>query len=140
MGAARQYHMAAVKWVVDGRKGRGTVHTMAGKRATSPSKGVICLLAFGGSWCAPWVVLGPGLAEMVAAGLPVTVIDVDTDPGAASTWRVAVLPTFILCRDGLERQRFTGATTLAALREAVTPPAGRRRPRSRRATPPAVTP
>ena len=124
---------------MDGRTGCGTVHTMAGPRATNPDKGVVSLLAFGGSWCAPWVVLGPALAEMVAAGLPVTLIDVDTDPGAAGTWRVGVLPTFILCRDGLERQRFTGATTLSALRAVVTPPPARRRPRARRATPAAGT-
>lgn len=93
---------------------------MASRRARSPrSFAPIApseVLAFGASWCAPWQVLRPSVEELVAAGLPVRLVDVDEEAGLAETHRVISLPTFVLLREGAERRRILGAVSAAELR------------------------
>ena len=68
-------------------------------------------LYFSASWCGPCKILGPTM-QKVNQTIPVTKIDVESDPQSTAEYSIINIPTVILIKDGKEVKRFTGAQPL----------------------------
>lgn len=73
---------------------------------------------FGAAWCGPCKTLLPRMQAAAAeTGVRLEVVDIDRDPEAALAARLAMVPTVILYRDGVEAGRSQGLAAAAWLRE-----------------------
>lgn len=76
------------------------------------------LVTVSAAWCTPCRMLKPVvdlLTRQRGGALALAEIDADGDPGLTERLAVAVLPTLILYRDGVEVRRTTGFRGAAAL-------------------------
>ena len=73
-------------------------------------KGVV-LVDFYATWCPPCKMLAPILDEISGddkLGLPVAKLDIDKEMGIANEYTVMSVPTMIIFKDGVERERIVG--------------------------------
>lgn len=72
-------------------------------------------------WCVPWPLLDKELTSWEAQNPDVKVVrvNVDDDPHAADRNQIVVLPTVLVMRDGVERQRLLGAMNTNDFSQAV---------------------
>ena len=68
----------------------------------------IKVLYFSTVWCGPCRSIRPAIDGLIAAGWNIEKIDADSDPRARE-YSVAAVPTFIVFKDGVQVQRFSGA-------------------------------
>lgn len=66
------------------------------------------LLYFTAAWCGPCKKFRP-LMENLSSQINVAIIDIDSHPEMAQTYRVRNIPTTILVKNGVEVSRFTGS-------------------------------
>ena len=76
------------------------------------------LVDFHATWCGPCQMLGPIITELASSysgRLKVAKLDVDAKPHVAQAFRVAAMPTLVLCNNGQEVDRIQGFRDRAAL-------------------------
>lgn len=86
------------------------------------SKYPIILVDFWAQWCAPCKMIGPILEQLAGdyqGKAVIAKLDVDHDPGTASTFAVKGIPTLIIFKDGKLVERVTGALPRKALKNLI---------------------
>jgi thioredoxin 1 len=81
------------------------------------------LVDFYTEWCGPCKMMAPVLKELktrMGEKLTIIKVDVDKSPGAANTYNVQGVPTFILFKNGQIKWRQAGAIPINALQQVVT--------------------
>lgn len=76
------------------------------------------LLDLWAPWCGPCRMMAPALERLAnerAGRLKVVKVDIDAQPGTARRFDVQGIPLLVLCRDGRELARLTGAAPLSRL-------------------------
>lgn len=76
------------------------------------------------AWCGPCRSVKPIIHELQAAGWDINIIDSDSNRDLVVANQVAGIPTFIIYKNGVQVNRFTGARPKGALLEALTQAAG----------------
>lgn len=61
------------------------------------------------AWCGPCRSVKPFIKELQADGWNIEVIDADENKGRVLANKVAGIPTFIIFKNGVQVNRFTGA-------------------------------
>ena len=79
------------------------------------------LMVWHADWCGPCQEMEPAVARLQREGYPVMWINLDTNPIAASRWRVEQLPTVILIHDNVEQRRHVGRLAYKALKALMRP-------------------
>lgn len=72
------------------------------------------LLDFYADWCGPCKIMKPIMEELekeMGDKVKITKIDVDQKQEEASKYGVMSIPTYIILKDGEEKDRFIGATS-----------------------------
>ena len=72
------------------------------------------LLDFYADWCGPCKIMEPVMEELekeIGDKVKITKIDVDQKQEEASKYGVMSIPTYIILKDGEEKDRFIGATS-----------------------------
>ena len=72
------------------------------------------LLDFYADWCGPCKIMEPIMEELekeMGNKVKITKIDVDQKQDEASKYGVMSIPTYIILKDGEEKDRFIGATS-----------------------------
>ena len=72
------------------------------------------LLDFYADWCGPCKIMEPVMDELekeMGDKVKITKIDVDQKQDEASKYGVMSIPTYIILKDGEEKDRFIGATS-----------------------------
>lgn len=72
------------------------------------------LLDFYADWCGPCKIMEPIMEELkkeMGDKVKITKIDVDQKQEEASKYGVMSIPTYIILKDGEEKDRFIGATS-----------------------------
>lgn len=72
------------------------------------------LLDFYADWCGPCKIMEPVMEELekeMGDKVKITKIDVDQKQDEASKYGVMSIPTYIILKDGEEKDRFIGATS-----------------------------
>jgi thioredoxin 1 len=64
---------------------------------------------FTASWCGPCKSFKPIIKELIAEGLPIEIVDIDTNESLARKLNVRSVPTTIIFSDDSEVERFVGA-------------------------------
>ena len=64
---------------------------------------------FTASWCGPCKSFKPIIKELIAEGLPIEIVDIDTNENLARKLNVRSVPTTIIFSDDSEVERFVGA-------------------------------
>src|SRR5918998_5606718 len=106
---------AGLPWVVDADESSFSDETAAS---------VPVVVDFWAAWCAPCRMIAPVLEDLAArhAGrLKVVKVDVDANPGLASTFGAQSIPLLVVLRDGREVDRIVGALPRAALEQRMAP-------------------
>lgn len=62
-------------------------------------------------WCGPCRATQPAIDALIAEGWNIEKIDVDQNRTLAQELRIAAVPTYILYKDGVQVNRFSGART-----------------------------
>lgn len=100
---------------------------LAGMLAISGAGGShVSLLYFTSDNCPACRSVRPSVQRLVAAGYPVSTINIDREPDLARQFRIQAIPTFVLMRDGEELERITEAASqsrLVQMFSQVAPPA-----------------
>jgi thioredoxin 1 len=76
------------------------------------------LVLFSASWCGPCQQLKKTLA-VTDLGIPVSLVDVDSDPVAAADYSIRGVPTLILIEDNQVVKRKSGAMSSQQLKEFI---------------------
>lgn len=76
------------------------------------------------SWCGPCRVMAPVIAELKAEGWQIEKIDADANRDLVVKNQIGGIPTFILYKNGVQVDRFSGARSKQALLSALTRAAG----------------
>ncbi len=61
------------------------------------------------TWCGPCRSVKPFIKELQADGWDIEIIDSDQNKDRVITNQIAGIPTFIIYKDGMQVNRFTGA-------------------------------
>lgn len=87
-------------------------------QAISADAGVPVLVDFWAAWCAPCRMMAPELEKLApshAGRLVVGKVDTERYPDLAGRHAIEALPTLILFRDGVPRERLAGARAASAI-------------------------
>lgn len=76
------------------------------------------------TWCGPCRSVKPIVQELKAAGWNIDIIDADQNKDKVVSNQIAGIPTFIIYKDGVQVNRFTGARAKGAILDALTRAAG----------------
>lgn len=76
------------------------------------------------AWCGPCRSVKPIIHELQAAGWDINIIDADLHKDKVIANQVAGIPTFIIYKNGVQVNRFTGARPKGDLLNALTRAAG----------------
>ena len=98
-------------WVVDADTGTFTAETTAS---------VPVVVDFWAAWCGPCRMISPVLEDLAkrhVGHLKVVKVDVDANPGLATTFGARSIPLLVVIRDGQEVDRVVGALPRAALEQ-----------------------
>ncbi len=85
----------------------------------SPVAADAVLLEFSSDNCPPCRAMQPVVSELVARGVPVRQVNVQSEPQLVSRYRIRSTPTYVVLRDGREVTRLVGAQTIAQLYAAL---------------------
>ena len=88
------------------------------------SPGMLVLVDFFATWCAPCKTMAPILEQVAAqhqGKLRIIKIDVDKNPAVAQQYRVQSIPTLVLFRQGQAVWRQAGVVPAAQLSQALRP-------------------
>ena len=80
------------------------------------------LVDFWADWCQPCKTIAPiveDLAEEFDGKMKFTKLDVDSNPGIATTYRIRSIPTLLLFRDGQPVDQVVGAVPKAVLKKRI---------------------
>lgn len=79
----------------------------------------LCLVKFGATWCGPCLKLEPLLEILKKEFSEITFVSIDVEqkPHLAQKFKVRTLPTLLLLRDGAERSRLSGLTTIDLIKK-----------------------
>lgn len=64
---------------------------------------------FSAPWCGPCRSIKPVIDSLIADGWNIEKIDTDADRARAQAASIRAVPTFIIYKDGIQVQRFSGA-------------------------------
>lgn len=84
----------------------------------------IVIEVYGAEWCGPCKAIHADLNALKAKGWHINEIDVDKQRGLAATNNVGAIPTFIIKKDGVVVDRFSGAKPGRVLEQHFTNAAG----------------
>lgn len=79
---------------------------------------------YSAAWCGPCRAVKPIVNELKAAGWNIDVIDADLNKDKITANQIVGIPTFIIYKNGIQVNRFTGARPKAALLEQLNKAAG----------------
>ena len=81
----------------------------------------VVLVDFFATWCGPCKMLSPILEEIAAANTGITVAKADVDEvmELAMQFRVNVVPTVVVFKDGEMKEQFSGLRSKSELQEIV---------------------
>ncbi len=82
------------------------------------------LVDFWAAWCAPCRAIAPHVEELAASysgKLKVGKLNVDEQPGAASSLGIRALPTLLLFKDGQVVEQIVGAVSKSKIEDMVKP-------------------
>jgi thiol-disulfide isomerase/thioredoxin len=85
----------------------------------SPAAADAVLLEFSSDNCPPCRSMQPIVSELVARGVPVRQVNVQTEPQLVSRYQIRSTPTYVVLRDGREVTRLVGAQTITQLYAAL---------------------
>lgn len=71
-------------------------------------------------WCGPCRAVKPIISELKQAGWNIDVIDADVNRDKVAKNNIVGIPTFIIYKNGVQVNRFTGARPKAELLEELT--------------------
>lgn len=74
---------------------------------------------YSASWCGPCKFVKPIISELKAAGWSIDVIDADTNQDKVRVNQIAGIPTFIIYKNDVQVNRFTGARAKSELLSAL---------------------
>ena len=76
------------------------------------------------AWCGPCRSVKPIIHELQGAGWNIEIIDADQNKNLITEKQIAGIPTFIIYKDGVQVNRFTGARPKSSLLNALNQAAG----------------
>lgn len=76
------------------------------------------------AWCGPCRSVKPLIKELQSEGWNIEIIDADQDKNRVLANKVAGIPTFIIFKNGVQVNRFTGARAKSAILSELTKAAG----------------
>lgn len=84
-------------------------------------KNGVVLLDFYATWCGPCKMLSPILEEIAVANAGITVAKADVDEvmDLAMQFRINVVPTVVVFKDGAMQEQFSGLRSKSELQEIV---------------------
>jgi len=85
------------------------------------SKAGVVVVDFWATWCGPCRMLAPALEKLAEAHPEITVakVNVDEEPGLASRFGIAAIPTLLVFKDGEEAGKSIGYIDMEELEKLV---------------------
>ena len=69
------------------------------------------ILFFNASWCGPCKQMKPHIDELISEGYQIQDVDIDRNKDLAEQYNVRSVPTTVIEENGIEVDRFIGATS-----------------------------